>query len=921
MSSPIAFSQAQGDIMKNRVDLTSIVDSKAATFAVIDGSTGQPIAGACIKAENAGYEAVTDDNGIALMQIPASYRSVEVKAKGFRPLTMPLKYKTLLTVTLVPEIETPAKVPGARATDRIGELMGTLYSVERPGGLANGSAIFIDGVHSLNSSSQPLYIIDGQPVQGGSSANNLNSGYGYSPLALIDPDNIKSIKVLKDGAALYGPKAGNGVVIITTKRAADSKPGLKFDGTVGVRLAPNRLDMPSTDNLIQQPGKRHTDWVKMVTQNAFVSNISLSNTGSFASTPFRASLNYTHEDGGLRYTSSDRVTVGLNSDVKVLNSLTVAVDLNFAHNTGKQFFDGLNSHSNPYYMASMKAPWLSPWTSGQLNDVDGYGIGNPIAVMKLGNGDFHHTRVSVSVTPSWTVNDRWKLEGRVGYLLDTDNLDRFVPDLGTPDDELTATDGSYKGNIKQLVTHTYNRRTTFDADLHATFDPWKRGEHKILVTAGGRWQNDGWNIDDRQGYNTGSDDLTSIDYTDQALLKSKIHYLRWRSLGGYAHGDYSWQRRYFLNVTGVIQGSSRFGNDVPGAIHVGGVSWGLFPSVSAGWLLSDEEFFMPVELVNKLKVNLSYTVTGNDNLPLTCASMFFTSKGILKGDDIFRLARSGNEKLKWETTKTLRGGVEVGLFSDRITGSFDVFVANTDDLLLFNSDEKVMNWYNGGSMRNVGFAFTASSRLINTQSMKLEVGFMIGGYSNRITSLKNGSFVTDLSGAQVLTAVGNPVGTFYGFRNDDDTQYHVIGNPNPDAYGNITAALTWGRWSVNTLFTWSAGNDIYNGLKAAVDKQYNDFYYPSSPQESTPFRFNESMVEDGSYFKFKRLNVDYRLPLKNRYIKELTFTFATTNLFVLTAYKGADPEAFGGDTPMSLGIDKGLLPPCRSFHFGVKIPF
>ena len=227
--------------------------------------------------------------------------------------------------------------------------------------------------------------------------------------------------------------------------------------------------------------------------------------------------------------------------------------------------------------------------------------------------------------------------------------------------------------------------------------------------------------------------------------------MRWRSLGGYAHGDYSWQRRYFLNVTGVIQGSSRFGNDVPGAIHVGGVSWGLFPSVSAGWLLSDEEFFMPVELVNKLKVNLSYTVTGNDNLPLTCASMFFTSKGILKGDDIFRLARSGNEKLKWETTKTLRGGVEVGLFSDRITGSFDVFVANTDDLLLFNSDEKVMNWYNGGSMRNVGFAFTASSRLINTQSMKLEVGFMIGGYSNRITSLKNGSFVTDLSGAQVLT--------------------------------------------------------------------------------------------------------------------------------------------------------------------------
>ncbi|MDE6085381.1 MAG: TonB-dependent receptor plug domain-containing protein, partial [Muribaculaceae bacterium] len=859
-------------MMSNHLELSSIVDSKAVTFAVIDSSTGNPVTGAIIKAKNGLYEAVTDTNGIALLQVPLNYRSVTIEAKGFRPQSVQLKNHTLLTVNMTPDIEAPATIPGSLPTDRVAELMGTLYSVERPGGLSNGSAIFIDGIHSLNSSSQPLYIVDGQPIQTGSSANSLNSGYGYSPLSLIDPNSIKSIKVLKDGAALYGPKAGNGVVIITTKRAEDTKAGFQVKATAGVRLAPSRLDMPDGESLLQQTAGKGTDWVKMITQNAFVSNISLAGRGDLYNVPYHVTMNYTHEDGGLRYTSADLITVGLNSDVKLLPSLTVGVDMNFAYKTGESYIDGLNAHSSPYFMASMKAPWFFPWSSGQLNDVDNYGIGNPVAVMELGFGDFQRTRVSVSASPKWHVNDHWSLGGRVGYLLDSDNLDRFVPDLGTPDDVLTTPDGMYLADIKQLVTHVYNRRSTFDADLHLTFDPWNRGEHKLVATAGVRWQNDSWNIDDRQGYNTGSDKHVSIDDTDPSLLRSKIHDLHWRSLGMYATGDYSWQSRYFLTVTGVIQGSSRFGNDAPGTIHLGDVSWGLFPSVSGGWLLSDEEFFLPVEIINKLRLNLSYAVTGNDNLPLTSASTFFTSKGILKADDIFRLARNGNEKLKWETTGTLRGGVEVGLFNDRITASLDIFTANTHDLLLYNgadTDIKTSgNWFNGGSMRNTGFTLTASSRLINTHDMKLDVGFMIGGYRNRITSLKNGSFVSEISGAEVLTAVGNPVGTFYGFRGDNETQYHAIGNPNPDAYGNISAALTWGRWSVNALFTWSAGNDIYNGLKAAVDHQYHDFYFPSSPQEATPFVFNKSMIEDGSYLKLKRLGIDYKLPLTSRFIRE-----------------------------------------------------
>lgn len=920
----LAAAEGSGDLLSSRLNQLSLIDSRAATFDVIDSSNGLPVKGALVRAEDSEFEATTDENGLALLQFPAHYRSVTVTAPGYQPLSVLVKNNTLITVNLIPVIETATQRPATRVTNRVAELMGNIYSIDRPGAPGNGAAIFIDGLHSLNSSSQPLYIVDGQPWQGNAVANNLFTGYGTSPLSMLDPKNIKSIKVLRDGSALYGPKGGNGVVIITTKRAKDTADGLHADVSVGVRTAPERIDLPPMSSL-NHTGGTVTDWVGMVTQNAFVSDVGLNYTGGPQWGRLRASLNYNHEDGALRLTGTDRLSARLNSDFKILENLTAKLDLTVAHHAGELFTDGLNAHSSPYFIAHLKAPWQSPWTGGSLSDTDPYGVGNPLAIMQLGYGHLRRNQFTLNVEPEWKIDNRWTVTARIGYILKRDNLNKFVPDLGTTDDEILSPDGTSSTIMKQRVTDATNHRTTFTTDIHATFTPWARGDHKLTATAGGRWQNDTWTIDNRQGFNTGSDELKDINDTDPAFLRLKQHYLRWRSLGGYATARYSWLRRYFLNVTGVIEGSSRFGSRAPGAIHVGGVSWGVFPSVSASWLLSEEDFFQPVDIINKLKVNLSYTVTGNDNLPLTAASTFFTSQGILKNDNIFQLARNSNEKLKWETSATLRGGVDVGLFSDRITASVDIFMANVFNLMLYRAESNkpvgnIVRWYNGGSMRNIGFTFSASSRLINTARLSLDIGVMVGGYRNLITSLDNGSFVTDISGAQVLTAVGYPVGTFYGFKGDDTTQLYSIGNPNPDAYGNITAALKYGRWSFNTLFTWTAGNDIYNGLRAAVEHQYGDHYLNGAPQQSTPFRFNDSMIEDGSYFKLKRLSVDYRLPLKWSFLKELTLMFTATNLFTISGYSGADPETFGGATPMELGIDDGLLPISRSFHLGVSIP-
>lgn len=919
-----AFSQISDDRLSSHVDLQSLTDSRAVTLVVIDSATGLPVSGATVIIGDTGMKMFTDAEGIALLQLSQGNRNVTVSAQGYQTLTTPIKASNILTANLIPVIETSNYISGYNVTNRVAELMGELYSVTRPGYPGSGSALFIDGIHSINGSSQPLYIVDGQPWQGYSTSNNLYADYSRDPISLLDAENIQSMYVLKDGSAIYGPKGGNGVVVIKTKRATDVPIGLNIKVSTGVRTAPFRHDIPSSYGNLIQPGSNTTDWVGLITHNAFVADAGVNYSGRISRLQYRASMTYNHEDGAIRNTSSNSIKSRINTDFALFSNVTARVDLTFGHRSGNQLPDGLDAHSSPYFMAHMKAPWSTPWNSGgNLSDTDRYGVGNPIAILQLGYGHVKHNQFSALIEPKWKIDSRWTVTGQAGYIFDSDQLNQFIPDLGTPDVVLNSPDGLLSTTMAQTVNQTANRRTTFNADVHAVYTPWHDGDHHLDVKAGGRWRNDTWNIDDHQGFNTGSDIKTSLSDVDPRFTKDKEHYLRWRSLGGYATGNYNWLQRYFLDITGVIEGSSRFGSKAPGAIHVGGVSWGVFPSVAASWLVSEENFFSSINTINRLKLNLSYTVTGNDDLPLTTASTFFTSHGILSGDDIFRLARSTNQQLKWETTATLRGCIDIGIFSDRITSTADIFMANVYNLMLYktsmSSSSSAGRWVNGGSMRNVGFTFTVASRLINTPGPKLDLSIMAGGYRNRVTSLTDGSFVTDLSGAQVLTAVGYPVGTFYGVKRPDESKLYAIGNPNPDAYGNVKAMLKWGRFSVCALFTWTAGNDIYNGLRAAVDRQYSDWYLPDSPQSTTSPVFNESMIESGSFLKLKRVNIDYKIPLKTRFFREMIVNFTTANLFTLTGYRGADPEIFGGSTPLSLGIDNGLLPACRSFQVGVNI--
>ncbi|MDE7397379.1 MAG: SusC/RagA family TonB-linked outer membrane protein, partial [Muribaculum sp.] len=460
--------------------------------------------------------------------------------------------------------------------------------------------------------------------------------------------------------------------------------------------------------------------------------------------------------------------------------------------------------------------------------------------------------------------------------------------------------------------------------------------------------------------------------------------LGWQYMAWYATGDYTWSNRYMLSVSAVLESSSRFGKHAAHAIHLGKNSWGLFPSVSAAWVISNENFMSGASWLDLLKLRLSYAVTGNDNLPINATSTFFASTAFLGNYYGYTLNSIGNERLKWETTGTARAAIEAAFLNNRLAFTLEGYISSTKDLLMQKQLRDVAGiesyWTNGGDLQNRGVNFSVTGRVVNTRDWHLDLGATIGMYRNKVTWLADGDYDTEIAGADILTAVGQPVGVFYGYKTDgvfatqsdadaaslyivnkdgsrtyyaagdmrfvenkvdgriDDNDRFVIGNPNPDFFGNFNFRLNWKHLTLSSIFTYSVGNDVYNALRANLESgsniynqstamnnrwrangQVTDIPRATYEDPMGNSRFSDRWIEDGSYLKWKSIALSYELPIRSTVIQGLTFTFSMSNIYTWTKYLGPDPEFFGGNSPLYLGVDSGMIPSSREFNFGVKI--
>ncbi|SDG95225.1 TonB-linked outer membrane protein, SusC/RagA family [Prevotella communis] len=619
-----------------------------------------------------------------------------------------------------------------------------------------------------------------------------------------------------------------------------------------------------------------------------------------------------------------------------------------------------------------------------------YSQANPLALMRNGNGERknrnENTFFNVAIAPTYEINSDWSVTSHFSYYLNRNSQAYYRPNIGMP---------SFA--IKNLGTVYSKTASIFSKEINVlsnTHVDWKKkiGAHTIAATGGFRYTYFSYdNSDLSTQYSTkGEDDknpklATGNDVYDTVAGVDDV----WKNMQWYASGDYNYINKYFATVSLLAEANSRFGSNANGGVKLAGVKWAIFPSVQLGWVLSNEDWFPKNAGINYLRLNAGFDMSGNDDISNYAARTSFNSVRFNYQEIGTQLTNVGNEEIKWETTSKFNIGLQANFLHNRLGFNANYFIHNTKDLLALKSFENPIGginnyWTNDGELRNTGFEVGINGKPISLKDWHLEIGATVGHYKNEVKALANGNYTSSIYGKDnILTSVGNPVGVFYGYKtkgvfsttadaqaaalylvdetgaqqyfqagdvifddlNDDhqidERDKTIIGDPNPDIYGNIFLNLNWKRFTLGMTFNYSLGNDVYNYQRSILNSGstlYNQqvaeiaHWRYEGQQTSLPRlnygdpmgnnRFSDRWIEDGSYLRMKSVMLTYQVPMPDSWqswLQGISVWAEGRNLFTLTKYTGSDPEFAAGNNQLYQGIDCGTIAQGRIFSMGVKI--
>ena len=621
-----------------------------------------------------------------------------------------------------------------------------------------------------------------------------------------------------------------------------------------------------------------------------------------------------------------------------------------------------------------------------LVDNYNYKLGNPWALNQYAESEnknhLENSLLNVAITPSYRFNSHFNLASLFSYSLVNTNNKYFLPYNGMPTFYVSSVSG-YRENVVQSLASKQNSVQS------ETYLEWKDqyGDLDLFGKGGIRMNFENYTRNVQKGYNTGSD---KTPFMSKDLMNAEAHgeNEKWRAIDYYLMLQANYKNRYLLQGSLTASASSRFGKDAEGGIKMAGVVWGLFPSIQGSWILSNESWMAGLEGLDYLRLTAGYDISGNDGIDNNAANSYFAAYSYLNSISGISFANIGNTKIEWETTKRFNAGVQTMLLHDRLGIDFNYFNSKTTNLLTLQSLGFLTgienNWANGGELKNNGFDVTVKGKVLATKDWSWQLGFSVGHYKNEITKLPDGqnSYTTDLNGATILTQVGQPIGLFYGYQTKgvystteaanadgyykldangvdkhafgagdvifvnhesstkeiNDKDRVVIGDPNPDFYGNIFTKLSWKNLSLDVNFNYSKGNDAFNYMRSQLEggnrfmnqtKALTQRWQMEGQETSVPkiyfqdpmgnSRFSDRWIEDASYLRLKNVTLSYRLPINSEFIQGFEFWVQGNNLYTWTKYLGSDPEFSATNAVIGQGIDLGYLGQSRNFSVGLKI--
>ncbi|MGN0196274.1 MAG: SusC/RagA family TonB-linked outer membrane protein [Candidatus Cryptobacteroides sp.] len=820
----------------------------------------------------------------------------------------------------------------------------------------SASTIRIRGGSSLNANNDPLVVVDGLPI-GGTGVSGMSDA-----LSSINPNDIESFTVLKDASAtaIYGSRASNGVIIITTKKGSKgaAEPKVTADFATSISQNAKFLDVLTGDEMraaVQQYygdvpaamaalGTENTDWQKQIwrTGVTYDANVGVTGNQKFGDSftlPYRFSTGYYDQTGTLKTSAMKRGTMALNLNPSFFdNHLTVSLN-------GK----GMMIHNNFANTAAIsQAVQYDP--TQPVYDPDGsyhsWGNGaqlgtNPVASL--------NERDDVSTAKRFIGNAQfdYKIHGFEDLRL---NLNLGI-DVSSSNGYVDVLEGSEQSWHSQTEAGR-GRRTDYDQvrrdqtlEFYAAYDKTFAEKHTVGLMAGYSWQHFY-----HQSNNLSTSADGSVTYSD---THNKFeHYL----VSFFGRANYSFADRYLITATLRYDGTSRFSNN----------KWGVFPSVALAWNVKNESFLRDVEAVSKTKLRLSWGQTGQqdvagDTYP-TLPTYYTNQIGSYYqfGDQVIVPTRPNgyNSDLKWETTTTYNVGIDLGFCDDRFTISADAYYRETTDLLNYTpvaAGANLKNYLNAniGSLLNKGIEVDMNWIIIQKQDLFWQFGIN-GAYNyQEITKMttNDGDGYTGVDVGGISGAVGNYIqkhmtgyapNTFYVYKQlydtdgkpimgayadlngdgkiDADDRYYCK-DPHPKVTLGFNTSLNWKNWTLAASAHANIGNYVYDNntsqLSLITDLWTNNFISNRVPQGiedgfTKSQYFSDYYIKNASFFKLDNVTLGYTFNLKDDMALNVYGT--VQNVFVITPYDGMDPEVFSG-------IDSNIWPRPRTFVLGAKFNF
>jgi TonB-linked SusC/RagA family outer membrane protein len=749
-----------------------------------------------------------------------------------------------------------------------------------------------------------------------------------------------------------------------------------------IQAYPYMNDNPSNPDYYRY--HNNTDWQKEVLSNSYAQHMYLKVTGGDNIAKYALSLGYLKNEGVIKSNDLSRYNMRFNADLNLSKRLTALANLSYTFNEQNLRDQGLAIKTNPLFLALTKSPILSVREvsstgieSPDLAGRDTFNISNPLALINNSLGVNQNYRFFGSMAFNYSLFKSISLHTTVGITMDKVRENSFIPSKGVATDTLSL--GIANNRSGTQAKRLFNIFNESRISYNATFNHI----HQLTANLGFRYIQSKTEQDFGQGFNSATDELKSVSFGLSTLRRIGGNIGEWRWINNYFNADYNLLDKYFLSFNVAADGSSRFGDDInAGAISLGSKKFAVMPSIAGAWLVSSEDFMRNASFFDLLKLRASFGLSGNDDIGNYAARQFYVSQNLLGVQGLVR-GNFGNSQLQWEKVSKVNVGTDISLFNERFNLSLDVYNNRTSKMLINQPTAAQTGLLyavtNSGGMKTSGVEATLSTRIINKSRLKWDVGVTVAKSASKITELPIAEIKTEFGGATMVTRMGSEPNLFYGFKTNgiyttnadavqdgysvkttngtllpfkggdvrfmdingdkiiDDADRQVIGNPNADVFGSLNSRLEWKQFSLEALFTFSKGNDIYNylrnqleagsgysnGTTALINSWKNNGDVTTIPKVAfgDPMgnsRFSDRWIEDGSYLRLRNLTFSYNLPFKSGFLKYSVVYLTGNNVFTLTKYLGYDPEFSAGESVFAQGIDLALEPQHRSVQIGLR---